>query len=141
MAHKRKLNPQHLPGAAARRIGYPKTKEGHSEMQFKRDIPVEVFIPEDLYINYADAFTINQTDEEFIVSFLQLQHPIAIKQEQLDKVTVAESVCIARIALTPTRLQILYKAIESNLREFEKKLAEKVVKLSQESAEQKEGKQ
>ncbi|MDQ3919845.1 MAG: DUF3467 domain-containing protein [Acidobacteriota bacterium] len=117
MAHKRKPKPQELPGARLRNVGYP--QRGRGSLRFRQDIPVEVFIPEDQYIDYADAFVINHTEEEFILSFLQLQFPIAISQEQLDKIKSAETVCIARIALTPKRLRILIQALQDNLRSYE----------------------
>jgi hypothetical protein len=106
-------------------------------MRVKRDIPVEVFIPENQYIDYADAFSISNSDQEFIISFLQLQYPITMTQEQLDKIKIAESVCIARIALTPKRMRILLQAIQENLRSYiEDRVPKKTEQATKESAAQ-----
>ncbi|HEY9404451.1 MAG TPA: DUF3467 domain-containing protein [Pyrinomonadaceae bacterium] len=105
-----------------RHVGYPAREVA---MRVKRDIPVHVVIPEDQYIDYADAFAINYSEEEFIITFLQLQYPVTVTQEQLDSIKSAETLCIARIALTPRRMETFAQAIQANLKNFAEDLAAK----------------
>lgn len=107
MPKKRKSD--HFP---QRQTGYPQARQ---TMQIRKDIPVQVFVPEDQFIDYTDAFAVSHSDEEFVISFLQLQYPIAITQEQLDSIKEAETVCVARIALTPKRMALLIEALQNNL--------------------------
>ena len=117
MAKRKRQRPQTTPQAVppSRGVGYP----AHSaSIVARKQIPVEVTIPEDQFTDYADAFTINHSTEEFVISFLQLQYPIAITQAELDKLKSVESICVARIALTPKRLQLLIEALQTNLQAY-----------------------
>jgi hypothetical protein len=80
-----------------------------------QNIPVEIVIPEDQYTDYADAFAVAYTSEEFVISFLQLQHPLAVNQERLNEQNRIETVCIARIALTPTRMIAFIEALHQSV--------------------------
>jgi len=96
------------------------------------NVPIMVVVPEDQFIDYADAFTISHSHEEFVVSFLQLQYPIVTSREQLDAVNSIDSVCVARVALTPRRLIALIDALQENFAGF---MAEQeVFKAEQEAA-------
>jgi hypothetical protein len=79
-----------------------------------REIPVEVYIPEDITIDFADTFTVQATPEEVIISFLQTQHPIALTEADADKIEAIECLCLARIALTPTRLELFIKLLQDH---------------------------
>ena len=92
--------------------GYPR---GATQTLKSHPLEVEVFIPEDQYIDYADAWTVLRTDEEFVLSFLQLQYPVAINQKQMDKAKTAETICVARIALTPKRMRLFVETLQSQL--------------------------
>jgi hypothetical protein len=83
-----------------------------------REFPVQVYVPEDLSIQYADAFIVHHSDEEFVVSFMQLQYPIALTEEDYRKIRVVESLCFSRIALTPRRLEVLIDVLQQNLASY-----------------------
>jgi hypothetical protein len=78
--------------------------------------PIEVFIPDDVFIDYADTFTVQRTPQEIIISFLQTQFPIALTDEADSKIEAIECVCLARIALTPDRFEIFLKLLQDSSR-------------------------
>jgi len=73
--------------------------------------PIEVYIPEDSIIHYADTFTLQRTPYEVIISFLQTQHPIALTEEAVNKIETVECFCLARIALTPARFDLFLEML------------------------------
>jgi len=75
---------------------------------------VEVFIPEDVIIEYSDIFTVQRTSEEIIISFLQTQLPIALTEEADSKIDAIECVCLARIAFTPARFELFLKLLQDS---------------------------
>jgi hypothetical protein len=85
-----------------------------SSINKAREIPVEVYIPEDVTIEFADTFTVQATSEEVIISFLQTQHPIVFTETDAENIKVIESLCLARIALTPTRLELFIKLLQDH---------------------------
>lgn len=78
--------------------------------------PVEVFVPDDLRLEYADAFFVQRGPSgEFILSFLQNQPPIAFSQEAYDKIEAIEALCIARVVVLPDRLAGFLQAIQDQV--------------------------
>jgi hypothetical protein len=103
--------------------------------------PIDVVVPEDQYIDYADSFMVAYTNEEFILSFLQLQHPILATQEQLDGLEALESVCLARISLTPNRYLALMYALQVNFQRYVAEHGDAVLAFAQQLAQAKSSQQ
>lgn len=89
-----------------------------------RQVPMQVYIPEDLIIQYADSVVIQLADEELVLSFLQFQHPIALTKQDLDNIEAVEILCLARIALSPARAKGLLDGLQYNLNEHKKKYSQ-----------------
>jgi hypothetical protein len=124
---------RHPPKSAASRTQMSADPETPLTMHYE-NIPVAVVIPENQYTDYADAFTIAHTSDEFVISFLQLQHPVVTSKKQLDAIKHLETICIARIALTPKRMLALMGAMQENFRtlfpDFEKAIKEAEAKAA-----------
>lgn len=86
-------------------------------------LPIEWHIPEDLESKYATNLVIQNTPNEFILSFFETRPPLLLgtKEEQATKLKEMESVratCISRIVVAPERMNEFVKIIQESLEKF-----------------------
>ena len=81
-------------------------------------IRVENYLPDDLLTHYSDGLTVVHTENEFVISFLQTQFPIAATKEELEQVEVLKRRCVARVIVSPQQMGKLIEALQENSRKF-----------------------
>ena len=93
------------------------TQEQVQDPASKHDvtIPVTYYLPENVPNYYSDGATILHTANEFIVSFLLTDFPLATSKEDLRQVKTLGRRCIARVLMSPAQFEILVKAMQDNL--------------------------
>lgn len=94
-------------------------EEQVTELEPPKKKPIAIVYRNDASIEYADSFVVAHSDQEFIISFLQFQHPIALTQEYYDQIPAIEALCLARIAVTPKRMRSLIETLQRTLVEHE----------------------
>lgn len=86
-------------------------------------IPIEWHIPEDLKSHYVTNLVVQHTDQEFIISFFEIEQPIVLGSPEEVKSKFKEigklrANCIARIIVTPKRMQDFINAMQTNFDRF-----------------------
>ena len=81
-------------------------------------IRVENYLPDDLLTHYSDGLTVVHTENEFVISFLQTQFPLAATKEELQQVEVLKRKCVAQVIVNPQQMKKVVEALQENLRKF-----------------------
>jgi hypothetical protein len=81
---------------------------------------IEWKIPEGMVAKYATHFVVQHSDQEFILSFFELQPPIILgPREEVEtrakEVTSVPAWCVARVTVTPARLEEIISVLQENL--------------------------
>lgn len=92
-------------------------------------IPIEWYVPEGLMSQYATNMVIQHTDQEFMISFFEIKHPIILGPDeevknQYEKIGKVRAECITRIILTPDRLKDFIASMQTNYEKFQKRKQE-----------------
>lgn len=81
-------------------------------------IRVENYLPDDLLTHYSDGLTVVHTENEFVISFLQTQFPLAATKEELQQVEVLKRKCVAQVIVSPQQMEKVVEALQENLKKF-----------------------
>ena len=84
-------------------------------------VPVVPYIPDDLVLQFSDGVNVKHTGNEFIISFLQLEHPIASTEEEMGKIESVRNKCVARVVVTPKGMASLIDVLQRNFEKYENK--------------------
>lgn len=84
-------------------------------------IIVDYVLPPDMPLLYADSLNIIHTQSEFIISFLQVNPPLVTGEEDWSKIKSIESRCIARIIISPMKMQSLLQVLFMNWQRYSNK--------------------
>ena len=92
----------------------------------KVQVPIEWHISEDLDSKYATNLVIQHSEHEFIIDFFEMRHPLILGnpqqvREQREKLESVRAECVARIIVSPDRMQEFIDAIQANLDKYEGK--------------------
>jgi hypothetical protein len=49
----------------------------------RKQIPIERFIPDDVPLQFSDNVVVQHTENDFTLTFLQVQQPLAITAEEI----------------------------------------------------------
>jgi len=84
-------------------------------------------IPEDIETHFSDSFVIQHQKDHFILTFYEIiQQPILGTEderlEQLKKTKQLDAKCIARIIVTPQKIEDIARVLNENIEKFKKKL-------------------
>jgi hypothetical protein len=82
-------------------------------------ISVENYLPENTPTYYSDGMVVVHTANEFILSFLQTNFPLAGSKEELEAVTSLKRNCIARIIMTPAQFEMTANALLQNFQKYQ----------------------
>lgn len=98
------------------------------EVPEERQIPIEWHIPEQIITRYASNMVVQNTGQEFIVSFFENFPPLMFGTPadlaKLDKMESVRAECIARIIVSKDRMPRFIQALQTNLdRAVEKETA------------------
>lgn len=91
--------------------------------QESRDVPIEWHIPENLPTQYATNVIVTHTDNEFIVSFFETFPPLIVGepdqvQKQVEALESIRARCVARIVVSPSRMEAFIGALVQNFTRF-----------------------
>jgi len=89
----------------------------------KVQVPIEWHISEDLDSKYATNLVIQHSEHEFIIDFFEMRHPLILGnpqqvREQREKLESVRAECVARIIVSPDRMQEFIDAIQANLNQY-----------------------
>lgn len=89
----------------------------------KVQVPIEWHISEDLDSNYATNLVIQHSEHEFFIDFFEMRHPLILGnpdqvREQQEKLESVRAECVARIIVSPDRMQEFVDAIQANLNKY-----------------------
>lgn len=87
------------------------------------NFPLKFSIPEDVEGKYATHLQVQHSKDEFIINFFEARPPIITgteeeKEEQLEKMSAVEANCVARIIVSPRRMQGFIDTLHENFEKF-----------------------
>jgi len=93
-------------------------------------LPIEWHIPEGLKSQFATNLVIQHTDQEFIISFFEIEKPVLLGspdevKSKLEVIGKMRANCVARIIVTPKRMEEFIKAMQTNLDKFHSRTEKK----------------
>ena len=90
-------------------------------------VPVEYVIPEDLEAHFSDSFQVTHSENEFTISFFQVQYPFISTEdpEAIKKIKKIPSRCVVRVVVTPNQIRKVSKALQDNLDKYEARFTKK----------------
>lgn len=83
-----------------------------------RDVKLEFERQPDMLLLYADNINIIHTPTEFIISFMQAQPPVLTSDDQWNAVDSIKSKCVARIVVSPMKMELMIKALATNFQKY-----------------------
>jgi hypothetical protein len=81
-------------------------------------ISVESYLPENVPTHYSDGLTVLHTTNEFIISFLQTEFPLANSKEDLERVKSMKRKCITRIIVSPAQFVAIAKVFQESSQKY-----------------------
>jgi hypothetical protein len=98
--------------------------------QDKVGIPVKYVIPDEIITRYATDMVVQHSDQEFLISFWEIQRPVLLgtdeeRKAQVQMIKFIENRCVARFAITPDRMQKFLDALKENVDHYQKEKASK----------------
>ena len=86
-------------------------------------MPIEWHISEDIDSKYATNLVIQHSEHEFIIDFFEMRNPLILGdpdqvREQQEKLESIRAECVARIIVSPERMQEFIDAIQANLNQY-----------------------
>ncbi len=79
--------------------------------------------PDDLLSGYATNILVQVGEQEFFISFFEVQHPVLLEPEDVTKLESVKAECIAKIIVTPERLTAFIKVLQEQLDAYNAKKA------------------
>ena len=89
----------------------------------KVQVPIEWHISEDLDSKYATNLVIQHSEYEFIIDFFEMRHPLILGdpdqvREQWEKLESVRAECVARIIVSPNRMQEFINVMQADLNKY-----------------------
>jgi ethanolamine utilization protein EutA (predicted chaperonin) len=114
---------------AARRKVVPQSSEGQidpsgqallhvSKREEAKSVQIKYVVPLELQMQYADNLNVTHTETEFVISFIQMQHPLVVSNEDWGDVDTILGKCVARLIVHPSKMPLFIKALENNFNQF-----------------------
>lgn len=94
-----------------------------TEERPKIQVPIEWHISENIDSKYATNLIIQHSEHEFIIDFFEMRHPWILGapdrvREQREKLESVRAECVARIIVSPDRMQEFINAMQANLNKY-----------------------
>lgn len=98
--------------------------------QERVEVPIKYVIPDEIVTQYVTDMVIQHTDQEFLISFWEIQRPMLLGTEeerkaQIQMIEFVENRCVARFVITPDRMQRFLDAMKENVDRYQKARADK----------------
>jgi len=86
-------------------------------------VPLIHDFPKDLVSRYATHFVVQHTEQEFVISFFEVDNPILLgtpeeNREALRSMSGVPAHCVARIIIAPNRMEQFVQILQQNLERF-----------------------
>jgi len=86
-------------------------------------VPIEWHISEELDSKYATNLVIQHSEHEFIINFFEMHHPLIFGdpdhvREQWQKLESVRAECVARIIVSPNRMQEFINVMQADLNKY-----------------------
>ena len=81
-------------------------------------INLENYRPDDVPTFYSDGMVVVHTANEFVLSFLQTEFPIARSTQELKQVESMKRKCIAQIIVSPPQAERVITALQENMNKY-----------------------
>ena len=88
-------------------------------------VRIKYTVPEDLIGMYSDVFFIQHTENDFTISFAQVQQPSGLLDEEYERLNTVEGKVLARIILTPRKMAELIQSLQINWNIFHQRFVKK----------------
>lgn len=94
-------------------------------------VQVNRIIPENLQSYFVHNLVAQHQIDHFILSFFEVWPPMIVtetdeeKQRAIDALTSVDAKCVARLILTPAKMQEVVSVLSENLRRYDEKLKER----------------
>jgi len=77
--------------------------------------------PNDIKVEFSNDMTINHNEREFFMSFWLTEQPMIFSKEDVEGIETVESVLVAKVVMTPPFARAILKALQKNIKGFDKK--------------------
>lgn len=82
-------------------------------------IQIENYLPEGgVPTYYSDGMLVLHSANEFVISFLQTEFPLASSKEELEQVKSLKRKCVARIIVSPAQFQAIAKVMPEQMNKY-----------------------
>ena len=78
--------------------------------------------PNNVATEYSNDMTVTHTEQEYFISFYRTEPPTVFDPEELKGINKIDTVLVAKVAVTPGFAKRIRKALDDNIKTFEKKL-------------------
>ena len=75
---------------------------------------------DNLKTEYSNDMTVNHTEQEFFLSFFRTEPPLVFEEEDLKEINEIDALLVAKVAVTPEFAKRIMKALDDNIKTFEK---------------------
>jgi len=94
-----------------------------TEERLKVQVPIEWHISEDIDSKYATNLVIQHSEHEFIINFFEMHPPLILGapdqvREQWQKIESVQAKCVARIIVSPDRMQEFIDVMQAGLNKY-----------------------
>ena len=89
-----------------------------ADTQSPANIPLEYVLPPDVPVFYADNVNVINSESEFVISFLQTQHPLIKNEEDWNNIKSVQAKCVARIVISPMKMQAIVGVLVGNFQGY-----------------------
>jgi hypothetical protein len=82
------------------------------------EFPIEWHVPDSIRSQYATNMVVQHTEQEFIISFFEMQPPLLLGNLSVDDIQSLPSIradCVARIIVARDRMPRFVEALQTNL--------------------------
>lgn len=94
--------------------------------------PVRPYLPEGMEILLADGLYVSYQHGSFILSFVQVEHPLVTTPEEASEIKVVRSRCVGRFAISPERIGAMVQVLREQITRTAKEQLQKQAQPGQE---------
>ncbi len=92
-------------------------------------LPLRYDVPASLETRYATNFTVQHTDQEFVLGFYEVRLPVLVGSPEENLAAVREmsavtAQCVARLVVTPARMAELIQVLTANYEHYRARQSE-----------------
>jgi hypothetical protein len=74
--------------------------------------------PEGLKPEYVNDLIVTHSDNEFFITFSQIERPALLSEEELDKLATIDAIAQSKIVVTPTFIKRMLEVLTENYKKY-----------------------